>query len=318
MDVCPVCKDELKSPAVSHQVGTDAVDYECPRCGNYSLTGSASATLPSILQADERAAIKLSHVLYSMTEREAWPILDSELLRNICSEMSLPSLSEQLNNLITWLAKNQPGPCEAIFGTSRTEAATGVVNHDHLLFICDHAKNSKLIKGTIGPTGSGLKGGIQLTFEGWSYFEELQRGSRASRTAFMAMKYGDVQLDAIYLNHFKEAVLATGFKLKRNDEAQKAGLIDDHMRVEIRQSRFLIADLTHFNQGAYWEAGFAEGLGKPVIYTCHKDAFEEQGTHFDTNHHLTVKWDPENIGEAVEKLKATIRATLPEEAKLST
>ena len=62
--------------------------------------------------------------------------------------------------------------------------------------------------------------------------------------------------------------------------------------MEIRTSRFLIADLTHENPGAYWEAGYAEGLGKPVIYTCEKKKFENQvKTHFDTNHHLTLQWD---------------------------
>jgi len=80
-----------------------------------------------------------------------------------------------------------------------------------------------------------------------------------------------------------------------------------------------LADLTHHNKGAYWEAGFAEGLGKPVIYLCRKDVFEDktQGTHFDTNHHLTVVWDPADLTDAAEKLKATIRATLPREAKFA-
>ena len=71
----------------------------------------------------------------------------------------------------------------------------------------------------------------------------------------------------------------------------KAGSIDERLRVEIRRSRFLIADLTDRNAGAYWEAGFAEGLGKPVIYTCEKSVFEEEKTHFDTNHMHTVLWD---------------------------
>jgi hypothetical protein len=64
------------------------------------------------------------------------------------------------------------------------------------------------------------------------------------------------------------------------------------------------------------EAGFAEGLGKPVIYTCKKEAFEKEGTHFDTNHHLTVVWEPGKLPVALEALKATIRATLPIEAKM--
>jgi len=35
------------------------------------------------------------------------------------------------------------------------------------------------------------------------------------------------------------------------------------------------------NPGAYWEAGYAEGLGKPVIYTCEEAKFVE-ASHFDT------------------------------------
>jgi nucleoside 2-deoxyribosyltransferase len=79
----------------------------------------------------------------------------------------------------------------------------------------------------------------------------------------------------------------------------------------------LIADLTDDNEGAYWEAGFAEGLGKPVIFSCEKAKFEEKKTHFDTNHHLTVKWDKNSPQDAAEELKATIRATLPDEAQMT-
>lgn len=55
-----------------------------------------------------------------------------------------------------------------------------------------------------------------------------------------------------------------------------------------------------------------------MIYTCRSDHFDSpnKGAHFDTNHHLTVLWHPNNMESAVEKLKATIRATLPDEAAL--
>ncbi len=158
-----------------------------------------------------------------------------------------------------------------------------------------------------------------LTVEGWQYYEKLKKGATDSHKAFMAMKYGDKQLDKIVDEVFKPAVKQTGFDLVRLDDRPKAGLLDDQLRVEIRTSRFLIADLTHGNQGAYWEAGYAEGLGKPVIYTCDKKVFDNPDTkpQFDTNHHLTILWEAENLQEVEEKLKATIRATLPEAAKLT-
>ena len=139
----------------------------------------------------------------------------------------------------------------------------------------------------------------------------------------MAMKFGDPKLDDVYFRCFKPAVEQTGFYLVRIDEEPKAGSIDNRLRVEILTARFIIADLTYGNQGAYWEAGFAEGLGKPVIYTCEEKFFhrkdphvEAGGVHFDTNHQLVIVWDENELQEAAEMLKATIRATLSEDAKL--
>ncbi|QLH39608.1 MAG: hypothetical protein HWD60_12500 [Defluviicoccus sp.] len=155
-------------------------------------------------------------------------------------------------------------------------------------------------------------GDIILSLRCWNRFEELKRGSHSGRLDFMAMRFNEKELDNIFENYFRAAVKQTDFVLRKLGDIPKAGLIDDRLRVEIKACRFLIADLTHGNQGAYWEAGYAEGLGKPVIYTCKKSAFNETGTHFDRNHHLTVLWDPQEPSEAVERLKATIRATLPE------
>jgi hypothetical protein len=57
--------------------------------------------------------------------------------------------------------------------------------------------------------------------------------------------------------------------------------------------------------GAYWEAGFAEGLGKPVIYTCSHEAFADphRRPHFDTNYHLTVIWSIAELPKAAGQLK---------------
>jgi nucleoside 2-deoxyribosyltransferase len=134
----------------------------------------------------------------------------------------------------------------------------------------------------------------------------------------MAMKFSNDTLEKIFNEVIKDAVSKTGFEIRRLDEERRAGLIDDKLRVEIRRSKFLIADLSDDNNGAYWEAGYAEGLGMPVIYICEESKFDQRATHFDTNHHLTIKWkdDPESLKKFAEELKATIRATFPAEAKM--
>ena len=154
--------------------------------------------------------------------------------------------------------------------------------------------------------------------KGWEHYENLREGSGKYRKAFMAMKFDDSKLDRVFTDVFKPSAKQAGFDLFTLNEVLRAGLIDDRLRVEIQASDFLIADLTHDNNGAYWEAGYAEGMGKPVIYTCEKRKFEsDKTTHFDANHHLTVLWEDAYLSKAGEQLKATIRATLPHLAKMN-
>jgi hypothetical protein len=192
-------------------------------------------------------------------------------------------------------------------------AVIGAVNADNFVAILKELTETRLIEGTLmsGPLFAGT-----LTLAGWRAFEKLKRGGSRSRKAFMAMPYGTPVLDAMFRECFKPAAERAGFTLSRLDESPQAGLIDSRLRVAIRTSRFLVADLTDDNLGVYWEAGFAEGLGRPVVYTCERKYFKEHKTHFDTNHHLTVLWEAADPAVGAAELSATIRATLPDEAIL--
>lgn len=314
---CPVCKTELRKM----ESRGDRYFFDCPRCGPFSLSGTVHAMIQGQLEQTKDGSAKLSHALYRMTRSEQWVLVTSDLLKTILVNGSLPKPHEQLENLVLWLGENQPSMGTAIQVVDQAIAAVGTTDMGSVGFLTSQAIEAGLITGQVVKT-IGNECFIplaQLTLEGWRQFDELQRGKSSSRMAFMAMQFGDPDVDRIYQDHFKRAVAASGFDLKRLDEGQPAGLIDDRLRVEIRQCRFLIADLTHQNKGAYWEAGYAEGLGKPVIYTCRKDVFDEKAIapHFDTNHHLTVVWSPNDLAAAEAKLTATIRATLPDEAKLS-
>lgn len=314
---CPVCTSELKKI----ESRGDRYFFECIRCGPFSLSGTVKADLAWYLGRGTNVASKVSYSLYRMTKREHWAMLTSDVMENIIRSTQLPRPLEQLDNLILWLGEKQPNMGTTVGFSDDAISAIGAEDSTSAGFLISQATDSGLVAGSVHRVAGGNYAipAIQLTLAGWKRFEELQHGKASGQNAFMAMQFGNADLDRIVEEHFKPAVKATGFDLKRLDDGQPAGLIDDRLRVEIRQSRFLIADLTHENRGAYWEAGYAEGLGKPVIYTCRKDVFDDKtkGTHFDTNHHLTVVWETEKLPEAVEMLKATIRATLPEDAELN-
>ncbi len=112
---------------------------------------------------------------------------------------------------------------------------------------------------------------------------------------------------------FRPAVKRTGFELRILTDQQAAGLIDDQIRSGLLAARFVVADLTHGNPGAYWEAGYAEGRGIPVLYLRAKRLEDEQATlrHKSLSH----DWDASQPKKSEDALVATIRATLRGEAK---
>lgn len=161
---------------------------------------------------------------------------------------------------------------------------------------------------------------FQLTLAGWTKYADLKRVQNESRTAFMAMKFGDTELNDVIDRCFRPAVQRTGFELRVLTDHQQAGLIDDQIRAALISARFVVADLTHGSFGAYWEAGFADGRGLPVIYTSKRAEWEKAKTHFDTNHMTTVLWNPGDPGDlksSEDQMAAIIRATLRADAKQS-
>jgi len=240
--------------------------------------------------------------------------LDQDAWDRWTREGTLPSPFEQAENLLLHVASHSHSVGEFHdLNAYNLRATIGAVSPDNLIAVLDYLLEQELLKGSMN--GSGATAG--LSFEGWRRVEELRRQSpRQVRRAFMAMQFGDPDLDHVFRVCFKQAAKAAGYSLTRLDEAAPAGLIDNRLKIEIHRARFLVADLTNANAGAYWEAGYADGLGKPVIYSCRKDFFEAREPHFDTNHHHTVIWDPSALDDAMIRLRDCIRATLPTEATL--
>ncbi len=311
-DKCPVCNTELKKASID-DFNREVTAFSCYRCGDFALSLELIANIPYILQRNKNAAVKISHALRAMQRINEKVELSTSSIDSIL-EKPLPRPQEQADLLIRWLAEHtdNPGDQVSLEPVEHHLSLIGAKTEEGVVLVLSHLIKVGLVKGTLTETSGGYIGfgELALTFDAWNYYETLLKGSATYRKAFMAMQFGDAELNVVLENVFKPSVKLAGFDLFKLDDEPRAGLIDDRLRVEIQSSDFLIADLTHANNGAYWEAGYAEGLGKPVIYTCEKEKFNLQKTHFDTNHHLTVVWDKNAPEQAGDLLKATIRATL--------
>lgn len=327
---CPICELEVDhGPCLGSQ---DLYYYICKHCGKYGIQHGLIRYIDIESGQNDKTRPKLKHWMQKQRSRRQHfeasgdpvsTLLDSrEMLESILAQ-PLPNPAEQINNFILWIGNTTDYFGENITVTEHDAISIiGSCSPEEFRAVLKHLKTeAKYIRvipvvGTVSSNHN--KCDVTLTFEGWEYYEQIKHTAVNSRKAFMAMEYNSKEIEKLFENVLIDAVDKTGFDLRRLiDSPQPAGLIDDRLRVEIQTSRFLIADLTDENRGAYWEAGYAEGLGKPVIYICEEEKFKRLQTHFDTNHHLTVKWKLEDPNDTfVKELQATIRATLPGEAKM--
>ncbi|MCL2182125.1 MAG: Lar family restriction alleviation protein [Chitinispirillia bacterium] len=146
---------------------------------------------------------------------------------------------------------------------------------------------------------------IRILPDGFKRIDEFQKNKSNSKNVFVAMSF-DENMKNIR-SAIRETITKTGYIPRIMDEIEHNNQIVPEMLHEIRQSKFIIAEFTNHNNGAYYEAGYAAGLGKEVIHVCQKGIFGEKG-HFDIKQKATILWETEV--DLVEKLCKRIEATI--------
>jgi len=150
----------------------------------------------------------------------------------------------------------------------------------------------------------------RITVKGWEHLG-VASGASSGR-CFVAMAF-DSSLDEAYDYGILPAVSADSrYQAIRMDRVPHNEKICDKILAEIRQAQFVIADVTLGKQGVYFEAGFAIGLGLPVIWTCRED--RQQDMHFDTRQYNHILWtSPQDLREQLrDRILATIGKRVPE------
>ena len=173
------------------------------------------------------------------------------------------------------------------------------VDSDELTSLLNHLEERGYIK-LIGFENNRI-GTCFLTVKGYERLEETKNPNQDSTKVFVAMWFNP-SMDEVWKKGFKPAITEAGYEPVRVDKQEHVNKIDDKIIAEIRRARFVVADFTHGNDGArggvYYEAGFAHGLGIDVIFTCHKDKFDD--LHFDTRQYNHISWsEPEELMNAL-------------------
>jgi nucleoside 2-deoxyribosyltransferase len=151
-----------------------------------------------------------------------------------------------------------------------------------------------------------------ISAKGWAHLEELKKSNKVENQVFIAMCFNNNILpeNSKIRNSIKNVIESNQFNYKAViiDEKQYNGLIVPEIFYEINRSSFVVADLTAHRNGVYYEAGYAEALGKEVILTCKEDHFNDR--HFDVAQKNIIVW--KDYEDLEKRLADRIRAKIGE------
>jgi hypothetical protein len=341
-ETCPVCNNRV-AVRLDQPPGMDATTVLCLTCGMFRI----SRTLQGMIESsygDRRwiiSAIIRSHpsnhgLMWVQDIIDAKPAfigggMVSTTLKHQVDQWVETNITEPFElhtGNIDDLLKTAPVPKDPLDSIDRcliliSENTTSPAEYIELppfrsypLLFCRDADQfqwilSKLINlGWLESDSSDIsKGKVRLTIEGWKQARELRKTGADPNQAFVAMWFDKGLEDAFDLG-IQPALEELGYNPPfRIDRLEHNDKIDDRIIAEIRHSALLIADFTGNRGGVYLEAGFAQGLGIPVIWTCKNEEEHISKLHFDTRQYNHILWDtPEDLKQ---RLKARIEATIP-------
>jgi hypothetical protein len=292
------------TPAETGRASSLTYQYVSPRAGGPYLVGMlARHHLP--LDDGPFKARLTTWLVEQRRSGEEWPEITAAVLQSVATRPAL-RLSEREDRFFLFLSsiRFRPG--------SQLPFVSGDTNNLQPIAAWTESETIDEAVGLISVLrGAGLierepTNSITLTLKGFERLETVEQTSVQSSQAFVAMWFGD-ELDAAYRDGFAPGIVETGFTPFRIDRKEHTNKIDDEIVAEIRRSRFVVADFTcpiladgagkavpGARGGVYYEAGFAQGLQIPVIWTVRADCIDY--VHFDTRQFAHIVWnEPEDL-----------------------
>ncbi len=323
---CPVCACPA---ALTHHQDREAVfEFDCSRCGVFNLSEQTDQALKR--QPYEPPLVGL---IGGYIRRNAGLTITRELLSTLPT-LPMPSVGEKAARLLSALGKRHPlpgdqfmAPCwpvQTLEGKIRSHANASVyptasftatdleaANYLGIAALADFQELRWMLYSLLLPQGLLKKGAadayLEISPAGWQEIARLQEIRTSSRLGFVAMSF-QPQFLPLYEHGLAPGIAAAGYEALRVDRHEHNNRIDDEIIALIKRSRFLVADFSVNRGGIYFEAGYALGLGLPVIWTVRAEDLKD--VHFDTRQFNHIAWRQDDLPGLAKALQLRVEATI--------
>ncbi|MCK5565477.1 MAG: hypothetical protein KAJ07_09545 [Planctomycetes bacterium] len=293
----------------------DAIEFRCPYCGQYIIdedceydvtSGNDKFKIACVL--NEKRLKGAGKIIFDNAKKLPGKISDppkisiGEVLDEFPNKAS-DFLSRALLNL-SRLPKKPFDLIELYFDDSKDNLHLFTSNYEESLAFIGELSEQELIRHPKPPFHGG-DNKFFLTAKCWDTIETLAHTGIDNKRVFVAMWF-DKSMAPYYDDGIGPAIEEAGYTPLKINMKEYNGDVCDEIIAEINRSKFVVSDFTKGRGGVYFEAGYAKGKGKEVIFTVHEDYIKD--LHFDTRqyNHIVYK-DPEDLRkQLLNRIRATI------------
>ena len=316
VEKCFLCEKDCTD--FTRQASYNRTFYDCENCGRYYVYGSAKST------ALENKHI-LAGYLYETNRKnsenkyiEPFEVTIYSIPEILTSEKVPKTTMQKLEKLLLYFYKqNEYIGQEHKVDTESSISTAYAKNYDEFISMVYSLNDMGWLDdfNPVETDNTVLMAMFRISVEGLTCAEQLLTTNTDSTKVFVALGFMPDLLDACE-KAIKPACQSCGFDAFLISDKEHNKGITDEIIVAIKTSKFVITDFTYNNCGAYFEAGYAQGLSLEIIRLCKKEWFDEKDEngnninqlHFDIRHYNLILW--ENHDDLIKRLKARIRATV--------
>jgi nucleoside 2-deoxyribosyltransferase len=296
MHTCPICKNI----AATDMRLVDGV-YRCPHCGDFSMPHLAEDILDALGPEDADLLRYLPAYIRQVNAETGSPVrLGNNNWRQFARSARGTPIQQKLDRLLRLVAHRTEAAGHFVTLNNLNDGpAIGAIDGDEFIFLLN-----ALIQAQELEMQSGLR--VRVMVNGWLKLQPLVGVQGTPGLGFVAMSFHP-ELNDAYEFGIKAAVIEAGLPEPiRVDRVHHNEKICDRILAEIGRCEFMIADFTLQRAGVYFEAGFAKGLGREVIWMCRSD--DLSNLHFDTRQYNHIEWhQPHDLKtQLIDRLRGTI------------
>lgn len=219
-------------------------------------------------------------------------------------ESDVPQHSEKPDLLLSRFAKKERilGPFQSLSFSLRDMYACKILSKDELREWVYQLTDEQIFETSKSVNFDPFTNNIKITPKGWRHVEQILKSFTSNKT-FIAMSFSLPEREKVQ-DSIERACRDNGFEGQTVDRQEFNGAITDKIIAMINSAHFVVCDFSESKHGVYYEAGYAEGLGKTVIYCVRTE--DVANLHFDTRHLNHIVWSSSE--ELYEKLFYRIKA----------